>query len=85
MEVRVQLKICEGCGCLWFRAQTQGSVYCRECESKAERFSIAGKSQAARTSAAASNFPEFGRWLRQQEVCNERSLPVANGMGAQYC
>ena len=28
MELRVQLKICEGCGCLWYRAQTQGSVYC---------------------------------------------------------
>jgi uncharacterized Zn finger protein (UPF0148 family) len=38
MEVRVQLKICEGCGCLWYRAQTQGSVYCRECEVKLKDF-----------------------------------------------
>ena len=30
MEVRVQLKICEGCGCLWYRAQTLGSVYCKD-------------------------------------------------------
>ncbi len=42
MEVRVQLKICEGCGCLWFRAQTQGSVYCRECESKLQDFPSPG-------------------------------------------
>ena len=38
MEVRVQLKICEGCGCLWYRAQTQGSVYCKECETKLRDF-----------------------------------------------
>jgi hypothetical protein len=38
MELRVQLKICEGCGCLWYRAQTQGSVYCRACETKLKDF-----------------------------------------------
>jgi len=38
MELRVQLKICEGCGCLWYRAQTQGSVYCRECVVKLQDF-----------------------------------------------
>jgi hypothetical protein len=34
MELRVQLKICEGCGCLWYRAQNHGSVYCQRCEVK---------------------------------------------------
>jgi uncharacterized Zn finger protein (UPF0148 family) len=38
MELRVQLKVCEGCGCLWYRAQTQGSVYCKECETKLKNF-----------------------------------------------
>jgi uncharacterized Zn finger protein (UPF0148 family) len=38
MEVRVQLKVCEGCGCLWYRAQTHGSVYCKECETKLKNF-----------------------------------------------
>jgi hypothetical protein len=38
MEVRVNLKICEGCGCLWFRAQTQKGVYCKECETKLNDF-----------------------------------------------
>lgn len=38
MELRVQLKICEGCGCLWYRAQTHGSVYCRNCEQKLKEF-----------------------------------------------
>jgi hypothetical protein len=38
MEVRVQLKVCEACGCLWYRALTQESVYCRECETKLRPF-----------------------------------------------
>jgi uncharacterized Zn finger protein (UPF0148 family) len=38
MEVCVQLKICEGCGCLWYRALTQGSVYCNRCEAELEKF-----------------------------------------------
>jgi hypothetical protein len=38
MDLRVQLKICEGCGCLWYRAQTQGSVYCNGCEAKLKDF-----------------------------------------------
>jgi hypothetical protein len=37
MEVCVQLKICENCGCLWFRS-TQQSVYCSECEMKLRAF-----------------------------------------------
>jgi uncharacterized Zn finger protein (UPF0148 family) len=38
MELRVQLKICEGCGCLWYRAQAQGTVYCKSCEEKLKDF-----------------------------------------------
>jgi hypothetical protein len=38
MELRVQLKICEGCGCLWYRAQSQASVYCKTCETKLRDF-----------------------------------------------
>jgi uncharacterized Zn finger protein (UPF0148 family) len=38
MELRVQLKVCEGCGCLWYRAQTQGTVYCKDCEVKLKDF-----------------------------------------------
>ena len=38
MEMRVHLKICEGCGCLWFRAQSQVNVYCRDCETKLKDF-----------------------------------------------
>jgi uncharacterized Zn finger protein (UPF0148 family) len=38
MELRVHLKVCEGCGCLWYRAQTQGSVYCHRCETRLKDF-----------------------------------------------
>lgn len=38
MELLVQLKICEGCGCLWYRALTQGTVYCNNCKGKLEKF-----------------------------------------------
>jgi uncharacterized paraquat-inducible protein A len=38
MDVRVQLKICEGCGCLWYRPQTIESAYCKPCETKLKDF-----------------------------------------------
>jgi hypothetical protein len=38
MELRVQLKICEGCGCLWYRAQNHECVYCQRCELKLRDF-----------------------------------------------
>ncbi len=32
MDLRVQLKVCEGCGCLWYRKQTENcTVYCAGC------------------------------------------------------
>jgi hypothetical protein len=38
MELCVQLKVCEGCGCLWYRAQEHSSVYCKRCETKLTNF-----------------------------------------------
>ena len=38
MDLCVQLKICEVCGCLWFRSQCQLTVYCRECDEKLKDF-----------------------------------------------
>lgn len=38
MELRVHLKVCEGCGCLWYRKQYEDSVYCRQCESTLKSF-----------------------------------------------
>ncbi len=38
MELRVQLKVCEGCGCLWYRAQINRGVYCGACEVRLKDF-----------------------------------------------
>ena len=38
MELRVQLKICEGCGSLFFRPQAKGNIYCQSCEVKLKDF-----------------------------------------------
>lgn len=38
MELRVNLKVCEACGSLWYRAQNHGSVYCSRCEAKLKDF-----------------------------------------------
>jgi hypothetical protein len=38
MESRVDLKICEGCGCLWYRSQEDKGVYCRACDTKLADF-----------------------------------------------
>lgn len=34
MYVRIFLKICEGCGSLWFRAQDCQDVYCSGCSAR---------------------------------------------------
>jgi hypothetical protein len=42
MDVRVQLKVCEGCGCLWYRSQNHRGVYCAGCDAKLKQFPEAG-------------------------------------------
>ena len=53
--LRVELKVCEGCGALWLRAMGQG-VYCLGCavrlsEFPAPRMSRRGKKRAATRTA----------------------------------
>ena len=38
MELRVYLKVCEACGCLWFRAQAETTVYCSTCYERFKDF-----------------------------------------------
>jgi hypothetical protein len=38
MDLRVQLKICEACGCLWYRAQVETGVYCSTCLERFKQF-----------------------------------------------
>ena len=39
MDMRVYLKICEGCGCLWYRTQLEVRVYCDGCNKRLKEFS----------------------------------------------
>jgi hypothetical protein len=41
MELRVHLKVCEGCGCLWYRAQIDSGVYCSPCQERFKQFPAA--------------------------------------------
>ena len=51
MDFCVQLKVCEGCGCLWYRVTSHNSVYCRGCEAKLKEFpSPFGRKQRGRPS-----------------------------------
>ena len=38
MDLCVQLKVCEGCGCLWYRTQNQRGVYCLGCDATLKQF-----------------------------------------------
>jgi len=38
MELRVHLKVCEGCGCLWYRLQDEIRVYCTSCNDRFKDF-----------------------------------------------
>lgn len=38
MYLKVSLKVCEACGCLWFRSQNNGDVYCSACAHRMKDF-----------------------------------------------
>ena len=40
MDLRVHLKICEACGCLWYRAQFEARVYCSTCFDRFKEFPV---------------------------------------------
>src|ERR1700722_4116360 len=37
-NLRVDLKVCEGCGALWLRTETTEGVYCRRCAARLSQF-----------------------------------------------
>jgi len=40
-DLRMQLKVCEGCGALWLRTNVLDGVYCRSCRSRLAQFPAA--------------------------------------------
>jgi len=51
MDLFVQLKVCEGCGSLWYRVQNQETVYCRECEIRLKDFAAPATRRRRRASS----------------------------------
>lgn len=37
-DLRMELKVCEGCGALWLRAGESAGVYCRSCSGRLAQF-----------------------------------------------
>jgi hypothetical protein len=65
MELRVQLKVCEGCGCLWYRLDCLGSsAYCRGCQTKLKDFPVNTRlpRRAARRGVLAQRPPLLRVW-----------------------
>jgi hypothetical protein len=72
MDLCVQLKICEGCGCLWIRPTCLGSsAYCRGCQIKLKDFPI-----DTRLSRRAAR-----RGVRFERPAPTRDWAVAEGAG----
>jgi hypothetical protein len=56
MELRVQLKVCEGCGCLWYRTENQETVYCRGCENRLSEFPAPTRQRRRRAPSRKAQF-----------------------------
>ena len=48
MYLSVHLKVCEGCGSLWFRAE-QGCVYCGRCVQRLKDFPLPSRMRRMRS------------------------------------
>ena len=59
MELRVQLKVCEGCGCLWYRAQNHCGIYCIGCDATLKQFPAA---QSRQRRGRKTRKPLIGIW-----------------------
>lgn len=57
--LRVQLKVCEGCGALWLRSQDIVDIYCTSCQQRLRGFPRVAKRRLGRpcknNTRAASN------------------------------
>ena len=42
MDLYLDLKICESCGCLWLRSHSELSVYCAPCLDRLRQFPAVG-------------------------------------------
>ncbi len=50
--LRLDLKVCEGCGALWLRPETTAGVYCRNCAAKLAEFPAPRRRRSTRVRPA---------------------------------
>lgn len=48
MHLRIELKVCEGCGALWLRSEQRNSVYCTTCSTRLSHFPVRRKHAGGR-------------------------------------
>lgn len=70
MELRVQLKICEGCGCLWYRpVSLTSSSYCQGCQIRLKDFPV--NTSLSRKAARRGSFTPrpslMGAWMAAED------------------
>ena len=70
MELPVQLKVCEGCGCLWYRAQSNRGVYCLGCDATLKQFPTA---MSRRRRGPKGDKPLISIWAVADLTTNESS------------
>jgi hypothetical protein len=83
MELRVQLKICEACGCLWYRTQIDTRVYCTGCHERFKDFPTP-QSRKRRGRPRKANLPTvFAVQATAECVANEKLFQFHAGYGLQ--
>jgi hypothetical protein len=79
MDLRVQLKVCEGCGCLWYRAQSHRGVYCLGCDARLKQFPTA---ESRRRRGPKADKPLISIWAVAHHTMNEDLFMGASAEGA---
>lgn len=72
-ELRMELKVCEGCGVLWLRGGQAGQIYCKGCAAKLSEF----------PAALGRRLPRGPRRRRvDAQLARKSGLRVVGGTGA---
>jgi len=79
MDLRVQLKVCEGCGCLFYRAQSHSCVYCLGCNARLKHFPTV---ESRRRRGPKNDKPLISIWAVAHQPVNEDPFVGTRAAGA---
>jgi hypothetical protein len=77
MDLRVHLKICEACGCLWYRAHVDIRVYCAACNERFKEFPTP-QSRKRRGRPRKTTLPTVFAVQASAQMIFEERFPAAN-------